>query len=259
MLNSHPFLAGEGPILMAHRGGGAEVPENSLAALQHTSDLGLRYLETDAHATTDGVVVLLHDQLLDRTTTSTGLLTDRSWEELADVRDASGGALVRLDEALELFPHLRFNVDAKSDSVVGPLAELAARHPERVLVASFSDSRLRHLRALTPESATSLGQGEVARLVALSQLPLAAALPLARNVPAYRHAVAVQVPPQHRRIPVVTRRFVRLAHALGLAVHVWDADDAPTWQRVLAAGADGIITDYPTAARDWLTARGAWH
>ncbi len=259
MLSTHPFLRGDGTILMAHRGGAAEVPENSWSAFAHTVERGLKYIETDAHATTDGVVVLLHDEDLDRTTTGTGPVTARSWAELADVRDDSGEGLVRLDEALERFPHLRFNVDAKSDSVVEPLAELAAANPERVLIASFSDERLRRARALAPEVATSLGQSAVTRLVGLAQAPLSAAVPLARRVPAVREAVAVQVPPQHRGIPVVTRRFVRLAHALGLAVHVWAADDAATWKRVLGAGADGIITDHPTTARSWLAPRGPWH
>nr|NLD40869.1 glycerophosphodiester phosphodiesterase [Actinomycetales bacterium] len=244
---------------MAHRGGALEAPENSWTAIEHTRDLGLNYLETDAHATTDGVVVLLHDETLDRTTNAKGLVTARSWEQLAQVRDDSGGPLVRLDEALERFPGLRFNVDAKSDSVLEPLVEIASAHSGRVLVSSFSDRRLAVARALAPLVATSLGRGEVTRLVALSRLPHAAALRLARRVPAFRKVVAVQVPPHHRGIRVVTPRFVRLSHALGLAVHVWAADDAPTWAAVLAAGADGIITDHPRRARDWLAARGPWH
>lgn len=243
---------------MAHRGGAMEVPENSWQALEHTHSLGLQYLETDAHATTDGIVVLIHDELLDRTTNDVGPVTSRSWASLADVRDESGGRLVRLDEALERFPSMRFNVDAKSPSVLGPLVEFASAHPQRILISSFDDERLRRVRSLAPEVATSLGRGEVTQLVGLARLPLSTALRLAARTPAFRQAVAVQVPPRHRRIPVVTRRFVRLAHALGLAVHVWDADDAPTWASVLAAGADGIITDHPTEARGFLSAQGRW-
>ncbi len=240
---------------MAHRGGGAEAPENSWRAFQHTSDLGLSYLETDAHATTDGVIVLHHDELLDRTTNSRGPLTARSWAELAKVRDLSGEGLVRLDEALERFPNLKFNIDAKSISVVGPLAQVAARNPERILVASFFTDYLRQVRRLAPEVATSLSQNEVATLVGLSRLPLDWALRLLPHKSGLRRAVAVQIPPQHKGLPILTQGLVRLAHALGMAVHVWDADDAPTWQQVLARGGDGIITDYPRMALEWLKAR----
>ncbi|HZK04896.1 MAG TPA: glycerophosphodiester phosphodiesterase family protein [Actinomycetaceae bacterium] len=258
-LNTHPFLAGDGPILMAHRGGAAEVHENTWGSLRHIVDLGVSYVETDVHGTRDGVVVLQHDDALDRTTDTTGLLTARTWAELGGVRNLDGEPLVRLEDALEQFPSLRFNVDAKSDSVVGSLAEMAARHPDRVLVASFSTPRLLQVRRLAPSVATSLGQGEVVRLCALSRLPLASALRLAGCTKGFRHAVAVQVPPRYRGFRVITPRLVRLAHALGLAVHAWDSDAAASWEAVLEAGADGIITDFPTTARDWLAGRGPWH
>lgn len=251
MLN-HPFLAGNTPLVMAHRGGGAEVPENSWQSLEHTVALGLTHIETDTHATTDGVLVLHHDDTLDGTTDASGPIAARSWRELATVRDASGGGLVRLEEALERFPDLRFNIDAKSLAAVGPLAAAAARHPERILIASFSTTHLAQARRLAPDVATSLSQGEVTRLVALSRLPLDTAVGLGRRHPALRHAVAVQIPPRHRGIPVLTSRLVALAHELALAVHIWGADDAATWHSVLASGADGIITDHPTAALSWL-------
>lgn len=237
---------------MAHRGGGAEVPENSWAAFAHTDALGIGYVETDTHATADGILVLHHDETLDRTTNASGPISARTWAELRNVRDLSGEGLVRLDEALERFPTLRFNVDAKSDAAVGALAGAAARNPNRILVASFSSVRLAQIRRLATTAATSLGQSEVARLVALSRLPLDAAVQIARRESYFGRAVAVQVPPRYRGVPVVTPRFTRLAHALGLAVHVWSADDAATWRAMLAAGADGLITDYPAAARAWL-------
>lgn len=256
MLSSHPFLAGEGTVLMAHRGGAAEVAENSLAALRHVADLGLTYIETDAHATRDGVVVLQHDEALDRTTDQTGLLTSRRWEDLADVRDASGGGLVRLDEALEMFPTLRFNVDAKSDGVVGPLADLARRHPDRVLVASFSEQRLAQVRRVAPEVATSTGPRDVRRLVVASRIRESLGRRMISHHESLRAAVAVQVPPFHGRVAIVTPRFVSLAHSLGLEVHVWGADTPEVWDRMLRFGADGIITDHPTAAKNLLAARG---
>lgn len=255
------YLGVPGPIALAHRGGGAEVPENSRAALEHAVGLGYQYFETDLHRTADGVVVLLHDPTVDRTTDGHGPLAELTWDQAARLRDRSGGRLVRLDEALSDFPGLRFNLDLKEDAVVGPALRVVAeaRAGDRVCLASFSDRRLRVARRLTDgRVATSLGRRETARLVALA----GAGGPV-RGVPAptaegRSRAVCVQVPPTYRGIPVVTPAFVRHAHRLGLAVHVWTIDDAPSIHRLLDLGVDGIVTDRPTVLRDAMRARGEW-
>ena len=66
------------PVLLAHRGGAleADVPENSLPALRYAVSRGADILEFDLHATSDGVLVLMHDDTLDRTTNGKGLADD---------------------------------------------------------------------------------------------------------------------------------------------------------------------------------------
>lgn len=250
----HPYLAGDGPVLLAHRGGSTEVVENSLAALEHTRRLGVTYLETDAHATRDGVVVLHHDANLGRLTGVRAEIADLTWRELSAIVDHSGAPPVRLDEALASFPELRFNVDAKSDDVVAPLTELARRNAERIGLASFSDTRLARIRALAPGVSTSTGQRETARLVALSRLPRGAALAARRPLA----PTCLQVPLRHRGIPVVTARLLDLAHSLGLEVHVWTVDDPAEMVRLLDLGVDGLVTDVPSTAIRVLGARGPW-
>ncbi len=256
-----PYLRMPGPLALAHRGGGEEVPENSRAALEHVVELGYRYVETDLHRTADDVVVLLHDPTVDRTTDGHGPLSELTWAQASRLRDRSGGRLVRLDEALAEFPQLRFNLDLKEDRVVGPtlrvLAEAGAG--DRVCLASFSDRRLRVARRLTEgQVATSLGRVEIARLVAAVTVGGPA-----RGVPnpagtGGDRAVCVQVPRSHRGVRVVTPGFVRRAHRLGLAVHVWTIDDAATMHHLLDLGVDGIVTDRPTVLREVLRVRGEW-
>ncbi|PYG00530.1 glycerophosphoryl diester phosphodiesterase [Georgenia satyanarayanai] len=255
------YLDRPGPAALAHRGGGAEVAENSRAALEHAEALGYRYVETDVHRTADGVVVLQHDPTLDRTTTGHGPLSALTWEQAARLRDHSGGRLVRLDEALADFPRLRLNIDLKEDGVVGPalrtIAEAGAG--DRVCLASFSDRRLQVVRRVTQgRVATSLGRQETARLVAAATLGVPA-----RGVPTPSgtttdRAVCVQVPVRHRGITVVTPAFVDRAHRLGLEIHVWTIDDAPTMHRLLDLGVDGLVTDRPTVLRAVLRTRGDW-
>lgn len=252
-----PYLAWPGPLALAHRGGSLEVPENSRASIDHAVGLGFRYYETDLHLTSDGVVVLLHDPTVDRTTDGAGALGQMTWAQAARLRDGSGGRPVRLDEVLADYPDLRLNLDVKEDAVVGPTLRVIADAgaADRVCVASFSDRRLRQVRRLTDgRVATSLGRGEIARLLAGDRSRGAVrsqASPPAR-------AVCVQVPTSHRGIPIVTPGFVRRAHRLGLAVHVWTIDDAPTMHRLLDLGVDGIVTDRPTVLRAVLEHRGQW-
>lgn len=258
----HPYLRGAGPIVLAHRGGAAEAPENSRAAVEHTIALGIGYLETDVHATADGVAFLSHDPTLDRVTAGAGRIDALTAREVARVRDSAGEPLLRLDELLADYPDLRVNIDAKSDGAVAPLvaAVRSADASDRVCIGSFSDARLARVRAALPGVATSLAPREVVRLLATARTLGPAAAGRLRPVPGPADAVvAAQVPVRARGVRVVTPRFVAAAHRLGLAVHVWTVDDPGQMARLLDLGVDGLVTDRPTVARDVVAARGPWH
>src|SRR5579859_3193558 len=80
------FLDHPKPIAFAHRGGAAHYPENSWRAFEHAVKLGYAYLETDAHATRDDVVVAFHDSTLDRITDRTGAIAKLLASEVAAAR-----------------------------------------------------------------------------------------------------------------------------------------------------------------------------
>lgn len=253
---SHPFLDHPGPIAFAHRGGAGEYPENTLAAFGAAVALGYRYLETDVHATADGVVVAFHDDRLDRVTDRRGRIGALTWSQVAAARVDGREPIARLAALLEAFPDARLNIDPKHDAVVGPLVRVLRerRAVERVCVGSFSDARLDRVRAdLGPEVCTSLGTREVAAL----RLGSWGSPRLARR--AIRSgAHCVQVPVRAGRLPIVDVAFVRAAHALGLPVHVWTVDDRVEMNRLLDLGVDGLMTDRPSVLRDVLVGRGAW-
>ena len=82
----HPYLVYEAPIGFAHRGGAGAHPENTERAFRHAVELGYRYLETDVHATADGVLIAFHDDKLDRVTDRTGRIIDLTWAEVSEAR-----------------------------------------------------------------------------------------------------------------------------------------------------------------------------
>ncbi|MFI9365784.1 glycerophosphodiester phosphodiesterase [Kitasatospora sp. NPDC053057] len=252
----HPFLDHPGPLAFAHRGGELGHPENSLAAFEAAVALGYRYLETDVHATADGVLVAFHDSRLDRVTDRAGAVAELPWEEVRRARIGGTEPVPLLEDLLAAFPGARFNVDVKAAPAVGPLVEAIRRTDawDRVCVGGFSDSRLAAVRAAAgPRLATSLGPREVARL----RLRSLAGPPLTRRVAPFA-GVCAQVPERHRGVRVVDRAFVRAAHRLGLQVHVWTVDDPTRIRALLDLGVDGIMADRIDVLRDVLGERGCW-
>ncbi len=251
----YPFL--DAPfIAFAHRGGSAEAPENTDAAFAHAVGLGYRYLETDVHATADGVVAVIHDSDLGRVSDRSGLVRELGWREVAAAVLPGDQRVPRLDELLARWPDIRFNIDAKHPTVVEPLAEVIRRAGalDRVCLTSFSDRRLAALRRLLgPGACTSLGPRGVAALRAASYLPRPDVLGRL-----WAGAAAAQVPARSQGVPLVDRRFVAAAHAAGLAVHVWTVDDETAMDELLDLGVDGIMTDRPTTLRAVLQRRQQW-
>ncbi|WP_160149056.1 glycerophosphodiester phosphodiesterase family protein [Arcanobacterium ihumii] len=246
------WQCGEKPVVIAHRGGGNEAPENSLAAFANMDSKHFRFIETDSHATSDGVVILIHDPDLRRTTDSRGRISKFTWEEILKVADESGNHPVRLDDALNGFPNLIFNVDAKSQHVVRHLIKTIKRCDaiDQISLSSFNETRLKYLRRKLPGVHTSLGKGAIAVLVIAAMLPPKMGRKLARTVPGVRHGVeAIQVPLLHGGIPVLTPRLIELCHERGQAVHAWTINDPDVMRTLIEQGIDALITDEPTLAQ----------
>ncbi|WP_196716748.1 glycerophosphodiester phosphodiesterase [Actinomyces trachealis] len=238
------------PEVVAHRGGGKEAPENTWAAVEHTVALGLRWMETDLHVTSDGVVILWHDPSFQRVSDQPVLIGQQTWREVSRQDVGDGRPPVRLDDVLYAFPDLHLNIDLKVSEVVQPALQVVrvAGALERVRFASFSARRLAVLRRQEQRATTSVGTSDVAGLLLRAEW----GLPLPRTrwswVQSRSKVDCVQVPTAHRGIPVVTERFVAAAHRYGLEVHVWTVDDPAEMERLAALNVDALITDVPTVA-----------
>lgn len=247
-----PYLDGALPLAFAHRGGAASGLENTMAAFAAAVDAGYRYVETDVHATADGVLVAFHDPFLNRVTDRSGRIAALPWERVRQARVGGREPVPLLEEVLGEWPSLRVNIDVKADAAVGPLVEVIRRTGalERVCVGSFSDARLAKVRAaLGPRLCTSLGPRGVLRLRGASWR--------GRGGGATPGVPCAQVPAR-LGITVVDQRFVDHAHALGMQVHVWTIDAPNDINRLLDMGVDGIMTDRIDTLREIYTARGLW-
>lgn len=247
-------------IVMAHRGGCNETIENSWIALEYAKKLGYKYFETDVRATKDNVVVIHHDDNLDRVTDTVGTVEEMTWQELSTVSHIGGGQIVRLEDALKKYKDFFFNIDIKNEHVIEPFIKLIESMPQvkdRICVASFSTKRLRKIRRAFGNSVpTSLGMSEVLRLKLASTLTLS---PKLFAVPtSQQNVVAVQVPEKFGPVRVVTKRFVSQCHKSGMAVQVWTVDTKEQMERLINLGVDGIFTDSPSYAKQVMQKLGLW-
>ena len=239
---------------MAHRGFSRDGLENSMAAFAAAVDLGFRYVETDAHATSDGVAVVLHDETLDRTTDAHGLVRELPWREVRAARIGGVEPVPLLEDLLGSWPDLRVNIDVKEAAGIYPVAEVIERTAahDRVLVGSFSAARRRAtLRRLTRPVATCAATTESARFL----LDARAGRPLEWLC---RRVDCLQVPAAVGPLTVVDERTLAAAHAAGLKVHVWTVNEPDEMRRLLDLGVDGLISDRADLLRGVLEERGLW-
>lgn len=245
------YLAGP-PHLVAHRGGAALAPENTLEAFRNALESWRAdILEMDVRLTRDGEVVVLHDETVDRTTDGTGAVADlplariRALDAGFRFEDASGanpfrgrGLVVPLfEEVLEAFPEARLNVEAKEPRVAAPLAEIVRRHgaSERVLLAAEYERSRRSARGYPGPWGAS--RHHVFWLWLLHRVPGGRIYTPGADI--------LQVPETWKGRRIVTPGLVRAAHRRNIPVHVWTVDREDDMRRLLSWGVDGIQTDRP--------------
>jgi glycerophosphoryl diester phosphodiesterase len=261
----HPFLGHpehpsdrSGPLAFAHRGGSLGGPQNSLPAFERAVGLGYRHLETDVRTTSDGALVAFQDSRLERATDSGGAVDELPWRTVRTARLAGRERIPLLEELLDAFPDTRFAVDLRTDAAVRPCVAAVRRTGawDRVCATSSSDARLAAARAAAgPRLALALGRRAMLglRLRSLPGVPAAAPVDRILGRALRRGAVCVQVP-----AGMADRRFVRLAHRLGLQAHVRSADDRREIGELLDLGVDGLIADRIDVLRAALRSRGLW-
>ncbi len=266
----HPFFALARPLVFGHRGASGERPENTLLSFERALAQGAQVIETDVHATRDGEVVILHDADVARTTNGRGDVAALSLAEVAQL-DAGhrfttgdgttpfrgrGVRIPTLAEAFERFPGVPFNVELKrcEPALVRAVVELVRKHGREdiTLLAAERDDTMALVRRELAErnvgAATGASVGDVLGFVRAA---------VERREPP-RGPMALQIPPEFSGQPLVTRELVAFAHAHDVQIHVWTINEPAEMRRLLALGADGLMSDFPGRLREVVDAlRGA--
>lgn len=240
------------PLIIAHRGVPGRAPENTLSSFRLALAEGADGIELDVHLSRDGVPVVLHDPMMDRTTAGSGRVDALTASEIqaAPIPTSEGGAehIPTLREVLQLIPPPVFlNIEIKAPSApvsgAGPppnakdalIAAVAATvnaagwGPERYFISSFDHALLRLMAQRQPDVAlAALASGAPEDIAALP---------------------GRIVNPKHT---AVTPEWVTAARRAGRQIFPWTANDQASWGRLVTAGVSGIITDTPGELRSWL-------
>lgn len=254
----HPYYLPDmpHPLVIAHQGGDGLWPGDTMYAFEHAADLSVDVLEMDLHITKDGVLVISHDETVDRTTNGSGEIESMTLDEikLLDAgynwsEDGSrtypyrgqGITIPTLKEVFQEFPdyHMTIEIKKTEPSMAESFCALIREYgmQNQVLVASFHDDRMQEFRQACPEVATSSARRETTTFVLLSKVFLGKLYS-----PGF---YALQVPEESSGITVMTAQFVRAAHERNLKVEPWTIDDPDQMRLYIDWGVDGIITDRP--------------
>jgi glycerophosphoryl diester phosphodiesterase len=257
MLPQH-FLA------FAHQGGGLLAPENTLAAFERGAAFHPDALELDIQLSRDGVIVVSHDPTADRVTDGHERIADLTLREIQRL-DAGyrftldngrsypfrgqGLTIPTLEEIFTRFPDLLINIDLK-EPVPGKEERLWETIQEAnaagcVIVGSFVCPSLRYFRQITHNTVpTSACPREVLAFIIASHTHTSKHLRLDYRV--------LQVPEMQGRFRIVSPRSIRVAHRMGVQVHIWTVNNRADMERLLDWGVDGIMTDRPDVLADVL-------
>lgn len=252
------------PVVVAHRGASGYAPENTLAAADAAKALGIEWVENDVHRTRDGVLVVLHDTDLKRTTNAEEVFPDRApWA----VKDFTAAEIAKLDAGswfgkqfagagvptLTQFVNrlernrqkllLEIKSPASYPGIERDILRVLRREGwldrshvrDRLVIQSFGADSVKKVHALRPDITTGF----------LGTPPVA-------DLPGYA-AFTDQINPSHTTIDadyVAAVQRLKGPHGKRLRVNTWTVNDAANAAKVHAYGVDGIITNYPDVVRD---------
>lgn len=235
----------EKTLVWAHRGASGYAPENTMEAFELAAKMGADGIELDVHFTSDGQVVVLHDEKIDRTSNAQGAVSGYTLAELKQFDfgyhfydgQRKGVKISTLDEVYDFIAPLDMvvNVEIKSaDPDISRACDIVAeRHGmrEKVIYSSFDHFQLQRMKEVCPSAF-------IAPLYGFNMLsPWTYSLDIGARA----------VHPRFNQIRLL-EDYVLNCHKLGIRVHTWTPNTEEDIKFVLESGADAIITNYPDIA-----------
>lgn len=249
------------PYNIAHRGGAALAPEETLEAFAKADQVGADMFEYDVHITKDGHLIASHDPSVDRITTGSGLINELTLEEVKSF-DAGekftdlegnhpyagmGVQLATVEEIFLLFPYKKAVIELKDtnnpllyEAMIQEMWRLVQRYhmEDKVIIASF-DHRINQRFQEVSSGKVAIGGGESEATSYLSKMILRL------NGIAHTDAQAFQLPVKQGPLDLTQSNIIEGSRKRGIDVYYWTINDEETMRRLITKGVDGIMSDNP--------------
>ena len=242
-------------IRIAHRGGMALYPENTLEAFHFSIDNhNIEMLELDLQITKDEKIIVLHDDSIDRTTNGSGNVIDLSYEEISEFdagynfKDEKGvcsfrdkGVVIPLfEEVLKQFPDTYLNIELKGNSpqLVEKMQFLIANYnaEDNILIGSGNYFQNKRVHMYFPNCGYYLSRPDLYLFILVGYFGLLKKY--------WDKFLTVEAPIEYHGIPVY-QIYLKAAEKLGKPLFIWGANDKSSIQKLINDGVAGIMTDRP--------------
>lgn len=234
--------------IASHRGGALLWPENSPTAFRNTAKLPVEQVEFDVHPTTDGRLAVFHDPLLDRTSSGTGPIGAKSWDELQrlTLKGTDGERMLALEDVIAIFRDtpIKLRLEIKPDHDRRPYPQTPAMVAavleaegvlDRTTVTSFQVETLPALRA----HAQPMGVIWIISNFVMTDVGIDGVIATAR-----RH----EIPALSVHQSMLTADVVRTVRAAGLGIGGFAVNEDEAIARMFQLGVDVFTTDRPDRA-----------
>ena len=236
--------------VIAHRGYSGRYPENTMLAFKKAVEVGCDGIELDIQLTKDGVVVIIHDEKIDRTTDGAGFVNDYTYEELRRFNAAKNFPGVTDFQYIPTFDEycawvsatdITTNIEIKTghiyyEDIEKKMLDIIHSHglDEKVMFSSFNHMSLVKVKELMPK-------GECGAL--LSERGIG-------NAGYYCHTHGFEC--YHPGYQGLTKEQVDGCKKYGIKINVWTVNTMHELEQLYEWGCDGIITNYPEVCRAWV-------
>lgn len=235
--------------VMAHRGYSGKYPENTMLAFKKAAEAGCDSIELDVQLTKDGVLVIIHDEKVDRTTDGTGLVKDYTYEELKKFNAAVRFPEVTEFQAIPTFDEycawaaeagIDTNIEIKTgryyyEDIEKKTVEIVRKYglEKKVMYSSFNHLSLLKIKELLPEAECGALLNEVGM----------------GNAGYYCHTYGFEC--YHPGYKGLTKEIVNNCKKYGIKVNVWTINGMEELEQLEEWGCDGVITNYPQVCMAW--------
>ena len=224
----------------AHRGASEYAPENTFVSFYLGIFMGANGIETDVQRTKDGVLVLFHDDTIDRMTGESGCIADYSYDELQKfdvIKGELSDKIVRLEDFLRFFSHrdITFAIELKVDGIEKDTVDLLRKYNmrDKTFITSFSFDRVCAAKKYAPDFRVGYLTADI-------------------NEETEKELIKIGADELCPKAESVTREKVRHWHRLGFNVRAWGVCDENLMKNVYDCMADGMTVNFPDKLHGYI-------